>query len=85
MRKSSVASIAAVALASLLVLMGGYLGSYYALLVGSELTLDTDNEFVRVPVYRSENRILYGVLWPANQIDRVIRPDHWRLRPFSPY
>ena len=34
------------------------------------------------PVYRTENLLVEGFFWPANQIDRQLRPRPWRLEAF---
>ena len=70
--------------AALLLLFGTYWGGYCAILRGSEmcgrLTSSGGQWHGPVtiePTYRVQGEVVGVVFWPANQLDRLIRPDYW--------
>jgi hypothetical protein len=80
-RRNTVPLIAGT-LAALLLLFGAYMGSYYAMVDGylPEHTSDYRGRFspfVLRPTYRIGSEAVAVIFWPANQIDRLIRPRVW--------
>ena len=77
--------IIAETLAALLLLFGAYMGAYYAMLKGSRMHLGiaaVPGGYVSGPArmdpdYRAQDELLETILWPANQLDRRIRPSYW--------
>ena len=79
------APIIAGILAALLLLFGAYMGSYYALLSGIDYEADPQTAVVwPVPIYRVNGDAVGDFLWPAHQVDRMIRPADWEAGPI-PY
>jgi hypothetical protein len=73
------APIIAASLAALLLLFGAYMGSYYAMLRSAAKDGDSNGRPVGDwwPVYRIEARPVRYFMWPAHQLDRLIRRDYW--------
>ena len=70
---------------AILLLLAGYMGSYYGMLCGHVYLADTSavsiGDIYLGPEYRFEHGFVRSVLSPAHQIDRWLRPDHWELHP----
>jgi hypothetical protein len=74
--------------ASLLLLLAAYMGAYYANLERAWFMaeifeaggIDAGAQPALYPVYRVEHRLVRKFFWPANQLDRVIRPEYWKLK-----
>ena len=82
------APIIVATLAVLLLLFAAYMGSYYALLKGRINRSSYDPNYGGrrkrlIVVYRVEGDWLERTLWPANQIDRLVRPNVWP-KPIKP-
>jgi hypothetical protein len=87
MRRPTLTPIVAVVLAVVL-LLGGYMGAYYAMLdyVGFRIPAGRKPwEWEVAPFYRIEGDAVAAVLWPAQQIDRRIRPGCWRPQLPPPF
>jgi hypothetical protein len=84
MRRPTLAPLIAIVPAVVL-LFGGYVGAYYAMLerglINDEVTDDPRPWGELVPLYRIQGAPTEYALWPAHQIDRLIRPNYWQLGP----
>ena len=79
-RSNATANIAAILLVIAL-LPAGYMGAYYLMLDNSADSFDSVLFALggeKRPVYRVRNEFVADIFWPAHQIDRSIRPAHWR-------
>jgi hypothetical protein len=78
-RPSTAAPILAV-LAIVLVTLGTYVGGYLALLkVRVVYTIDSGIEYERHFLnYRIDGKFITRLFYPINQVDRRLRPEHWR-------
>ena len=74
-------------LVMLLLIPLAYMGTYYGMLSGTVYLADDSavsiSDIYMGPEYRFENGLLRFALEPAHQVDRLLRPDHWRLRPLD--
>ena len=73
------APIIAGTLTALLLLFGAYMGGYYALLKGVD-GWGGYGESAK-PEYRVNAQVVSVPLWPAHQLDRLIRPGYWGGEP----
>ena len=65
------APIIATIAAALLLLLGAYMGGYYAMLTGWGLAP------LHSPLYRVHSAHIEAFFVPANKLDRLIRPGYW--------
>ena len=78
-RRSSRAILTALAA---LLLVGGYVGSYFALVEpgGIYLTMrEGSSAAVFIHKYRYADQVAEKLFWPLEQIHRWWRPDHWSV------
>jgi hypothetical protein len=66
-------------LLSLLLIPAAYVGAYYGMQDGCTADLDPSGRVIPEyrPVYRVGGAMVEYALWPAHQLDRWLRPDHW--------
>ena len=67
--------VAAVAIPLLLFVV--YVAAYCAMLGRQGIQWNEDYSHEIVPIYRIDNTLTQSIFSPANQIDRLVRPDHW--------
>ena len=67
------APIIAGILAGLLLLLGAYMGAYYAMLKPFQIAFGNP-----LPIYRSDSELVRSALAPAHRLDRLMRPSYWR-------
>jgi hypothetical protein len=79
MRRAILAPVAAAVLGVVL-LFGGYMGAYYGMLHHRDFSKTPVTPYASRPVYRV--RGIAAFLWPANQIDRCLRPAYWHEPPW---
>jgi hypothetical protein len=75
-RRPTPAPLLAIVLAGILMMLGAYMGAYYAML--------EERAFIGPPAqmrpeYRWQGRSVARFFWPANQLDRIVRPHAWKV------
>jgi hypothetical protein len=78
----------AIGLVALAFLASAYLGSYMVLLDGHrkvwrEQDRGDDNPSFSPPHYLFGGAAAESIFWPANRLDRVVRPHEWYRRPYG--
>ena len=69
-------------LATIVFLLCGYLGGYFALVEPNITVAESDTGLIGVSVedhYRVGGRFAESVFWPINQLDRNVRTEKWQL------